>query len=221
MARIYTVQGRAGTANGILNGRTIRAGETYELTQEEFENLSFDALVNNVLVVSALDQPAARGGVDLTINSATVPTGLRVGRVLKGVRGNDVYKLVRFVDAADAGDVLVRTANDNEVTTVHTADSLFAGIATAAVTAGNYGFIQIDGHAPRVNIAGATPDTPGELLTVGAGTNGLAAITTVAADAFGVVTGTGTAYDSARDPFLGSDANFVECTIRRAVRRQV
>lgn len=72
-------------------------------------------------------------------------------------RQGKTYRYVKVVDlAAAAGDVLIYTATEGNVTKDYTGGTahvgLVAGVALGTITAGQYGIIQTRGYCPSVNV---------------------------------------------------------------------
>lgn len=157
MPRVATVQVRPGVTGVVVlpNGRKIEAGDTaVKIGWEHFEKLTAEALRTKVQVTAVSEAPAAkRTDVDLTYNGATVPTGFRLGQVVDGFGQRDHFKLVKVVDSVAVtrgmalawASKIADTVTPDRVGGTAATPLAFAGIAVNAITAGNYGWIQVDG----------------------------------------------------------------------------
>lgn len=156
--RSVTIRLRAGVARALApDNRSMKQGVNYTLTWEDFERISGNARKNVIEVVSFNTTAGARtSDVDLTLNSATLPAGKKVGAVAEGVQENDRFVLVKNVGpAVTAGSALVFSdVTKREVTATHTASTAtaknFAGVSLGAIGTGNFGWVQNDGEITTV-----------------------------------------------------------------------
>jgi len=165
--RTATIEVRSGVTGQVTlpNGRAIRSGQTAKLKWEDFEKISPEALRTSVRVTAISDAPAAkRSDVNLALNSTTVPAGFKLGQVVEGFGENDKFKLIKVADAVNVTDGMGLEWADPTAGTV-TADrvggsssGVFAGVAVGAITAGRYGWIQIDGIADAPANVGTAGD---------------------------------------------------------------
>lgn len=184
--RSVTVRLRSGVKRAILpDNRSMIADTNYTVSYGDFLKISAEAKASVIEVVSINTDSRSREGIDLTTNTSTLPTytvGLstfsrKLGQTTPGFDG-DVYKLVKLVDAVNASAGSVATWASKTASTV-TVDRVggsstgeFAGVFVAAVTNGQYGWIQIEGAAPAV-VASADV-TAGDALRVAPTTDGSA-----------------------------------------------
>lgn len=169
MSRNYSVKLRPGIARANLpDKRKMVSGTTYVIPERHFAQISPKALQNVIQVTGVTEGLAAqKAGVDLTTNSVTIPTGFKVGQVELGLGEHDKFMLVKVVDAVNvtAGMVLcwanraTRTVTPDRVGGSALTPLTFAGIAPSAITAGRYGWMQVDGTAPAPASIGTAGDT--------------------------------------------------------------
>lgn len=156
--RSYTVALQAGVGHAVLpDNRSMKPSTNYKISPADFDKIGPGALASVITVVSVDTALASRQGIDLTTNTTTVPAGLKLGQVTEGFLG-EAFKFVKTTDAVSvaAGDVLVWSDATNHVVTADkvggsaSSPLTFAGIACATITAGRYGWMQIDGIADAV-----------------------------------------------------------------------
>lgn len=171
--RSITVQLRSGQAAATWENRLFTPGKTYVMDSADFLRLSLSALSDQIEVVSASDAPTVEAGVDLTTNTASIPSGLVAGQVVDGAAAGERFVLVKSADALASGNSVywAAGARGTNVTTDEVGNLEFAGVAVATVTAGNYGWILVDGYADAIRSSVAF--VAGDLLTPDAANNGL------------------------------------------------
>lgn len=176
MTRSVTVALRPGIGHAVLpDNRSMVTGVNYNISYEDYSRMGAGAFESVLDLVAFNTTLKSREGIDLTTNTASLPTvtiggitvSRKLGRITEGFAG-ELFRLVKLVDLVDvvAGDVVVwsRKALD-EVT----ADKVggtgspggvgfdavmeFAGVAIAAGTHARYIWVQVDGAVDAVNVA--------------------------------------------------------------------
>lgn len=184
MPKNANVQLKPGAGTAVLpDGRRMVADTVYSIPFDDFQRITLGGLSEFVDVRSFTEPAVSRRGVDIDANSTTVPSGCVLGQTERGFGTYDLFKLVKLVDAvnATAGDVLVWSDKDaSEVTKDFVGGSAlsplkFAGIAVQSLTAGRYGWIQVDGESTDLTSVG----NAGDLVGVHATVDGTAAVASV------------------------------------------
>lgn len=166
---IKAIKITAATSNVKLpDGRTLQSGETANLSLEHYLRIKKEHIGTLVNITSVITAAVAEFDTDLTTDTAAVPTGYELGQVVAGPGGmpgtTDLYQLVKVVDAvAVTAGMLLTWADEaaREATPDRAGGSAatglpIAGVAVAAITAGQYGWIQIAGHVPALDVAAGT-----------------------------------------------------------------
>jgi hypothetical protein len=173
------IQLASGVTQAVLpDGRKAVAGQTYNISWEDFQKIAPSARETMITVSSFVTSAAnAYNGTDLTINSTTIPTSHELGELIEGTSEGDLYKLVKFVDNnVVAGDVVTWASySDSTVTSDRAGGSAistlpYAGVAVASVTATRYGYIQILGEVPSLKVPTGT--AAGTTMSISTATDG-------------------------------------------------
>lgn len=214
MPRSVTVQLKSGVTRAVLpDNRTMVQGKQYTITYEDWLAIASGAKANVIDLVSFNNDLRSVEGIDLTTNTSNLPTYVvggntysrRLGQTTPGFAG-ELFRLVRLVDGvnAAAGSVAAWVSKTSNTVTVDRVGgsswSEFAGVFVATVTAGNYGWIQVDGEAPTV--LSQTSITANSFVEIDPTTDGVArASATPSSTRFGIAL---TATSGATPPYTFS-----------------
>jgi hypothetical protein len=159
--RSVTIKLRAGVSHAVLpDNRSMVAGTNYVIPYDDYIRFGPGPTEQYIQVVSFNTTPGSSEGIDLTTDTAALPTytvggktfSRKLGQVTEGFLG-ELFRLVKLVDALDVvqGDVVVwasmaaKTVTADKVGGSSMSPLTFAGVALAAGTHGQFIWVQVDG----------------------------------------------------------------------------